>query len=344
MKYSGIGGQAVIEGIMMKNGDDYATAVRKPDGEIEVARGRYVSLTEKVKFFSLPFVRGVFSFADSMIIGMKTLTWSAGFFEDDESTEPGKFELWLDRVFGEKLEAALMSLVMVISVVLAIVIFMVFPMLLSRVLHPLIPSETVMAILEGILRILIFICYIKLISRMEDIRRTFMYHGAEHKCINCIEHGMELNVENVRRSSKEHKRCGTSFLLIVMVISILFFMVIRVDNLWLRIVSRIVLIPVIAGVSYEFLRLAGRSESRLVNLLSRPGLWMQGLTTKEPDDSMIEVAIAAVEQVFDWKSYLEENFPEQYPKGYFKGQETDGQECRAGGKGRKESGGQESGR
>ena len=310
MKYSGIGGQAVIEGIMMKNGDDYATAVRKPDGEIEVARGRYVSLTEKVKFFSLPFVRGVFSFADSMIIGMKTLTWSAGFFEDDESTEPGKFELWLDRVFGEKLEAALMSLVMVISVVLAIVIFMVFPMLLSRVLHPLIPSETVMAILEGILRILIFICYIKLISRMEDIRRTFMYHGAEHKCINCIEHGMELNVENVRRSSKVHNRCGTSFLLIVMVISILFFMVIRVDNLWLRIVSRIVLIPVIAGVSYEFLRLAGRSESRLVNLLSRPGLWMQGLTTSEPDDSMIEVAIRAVETVFDWRAYLAENFPE----------------------------------
>ena len=310
MKYSGIGGQAVIEGIMMKNGDDYATAVRKPDGESEVARGRYVSLTEKVKFFSLPFVRGVFSFADSMIIGMKTLTWSAGFFEDDESTEPGKFELWLDRVFGEKLEAALMSLVMVISVVLAIVIFMVFPMLLSRVIHPLIPSETVMAILEGILRILIFICYIKLISRMEDIRRTFMYHGAEHKCINCIEHGMELNVENVRRSSKEHKRCGTSFLLIVMVISILFFMVIRVDNLWLRIVSRIVLIPVIAGVSYEFLRLAGRSESRLVNLLSRPGLWMQGLTTSEPDDSMIEVAIRAVETVFDWRAYLAENFPE----------------------------------
>ena len=310
MKYSGIGGQAVIEGIMMKNGDDYATAVRKPDGEIEVARGRYVSLTEKVKFFSLPFVRGVFSFADSMIIGMKTLTWSAGFFEDDESTEPGKFELWLDRVFGEKLEAALMSLVMVISVVLAIVIFMVFPMLLSRVLHPLIPSETAMAILEGILRILIFICYIKLISRMEDIRRTFIYHGAEHKCINCIEHGMELNVENVRRSSKEHKRCGTSFLLIVMVISILFFMVIRVDNLWLRIVSRIVLIPVIAGVSYEFLRLAGRSESRLVNLLSRPGLWMQGLTTSEPDDSMIEVAIRAVETVFDWRAYLAENFPE----------------------------------
>ena len=311
MKYSGIGGQAVIEGIMMKNGDDYATAVRKPDGQIEVEKDRYVSLTERVKFFSLPFVRGVFSFADSMIIGMRTLTWSASFFEDDEDSEPGKFELWLDRVFGEKLETALMSLVMVFSVVMAIGIFMVFPMLLSRVLKQVIPSETVMAILEGVLRILIFIGYIKLISRMEDIRRTFMYHGAEHKCINCIEHGLPLNVENVRRSSKEHKRCGTSFLLIVMVISILFFMVIRVDSLWLRIVSRIVLIPVIAGVSYEFLRLAGRSDSRLVDILSRPGLWMQGLTTSEPDDSMIEVAIQAVETVFDWRAYLAENFPEQ---------------------------------
>ena len=196
----------------------------------------------------------------------------------------------------------------------------------------------------GLIRIGIFIGYIKLISRMDDIKRTFMYHGSEHKCINCLEHGLTLSVENVRKSSKEHKRCGTSFLLIVMVISILFFMVIRVDNVWLRILSRIILIPVIAGVSYEVLRLAGTSNSKIMDIISRPGLWMQGLTTKEPDDSMIEVAIAAVEQVFDWKSYLEENFPEQYPKGYFKGQETDGQECRAGGKGCKESGGQESGR
>ena len=261
MKYSGIGGQAVIEGIMMKNGDRYATAVRRPDGEIEVSQDTYVSLTEKVKLFSLPFIRGVFNFADSMIIGMKTLSWSASFFEDDEDSQPGKLELWLDKVFGEKLEAALISLVMVISVILAIGIFMIFPMLLSRLLSQVVPSETVLAVLEGIIRILIFIGYIKLISRMEDIRRTFMYHGAEHKCINCIEHGMPLTVENVRKSSRQHKRCGTSFLLIVMVISILFFMVIRVDNLWLRIISRIVLIPVIAAVSYEFLRLAGRSDS-----------------------------------------------------------------------------------
>ena len=285
MKYSGIGGQAVIEGIMMKNGDRYATAVRRPDGEIEVSQDTYVSLTEKVKLFSLPFIRGVFNFADSMIIGMKTLSWSASFFEDDEDSQPGKLELWLDKVFGEKLEAALISLVMVISVILAIGIFMIFPMLLSRLLSQVVPSETVLAVLEGIIRILIFIGYIKLISRMEDIRRTFMYHGAEHKCINCIEHGMPLTVENVRKSSRQHKRCGTSFLLIVMVISILFFMVIRVDNLWLRIISRIVLIPVIAGVSYEFLRLAGRSDSKIVDILSRPGLMLQNLTTAWPSSA-----------------------------------------------------------
>ncbi|HIQ73496.1 MAG TPA: DUF1385 domain-containing protein [Candidatus Cottocaccamicrobium excrementipullorum] len=298
---------------MMKNGDRYATAVRRPDGEIEVSQDTYVSLTEKVKLFSLPFIRGVFNFADSMIIGMKTLSWSASFFEDDEDSQPGKLELWLDKVFGEKLEAALISLVMVISVILAIGIFMIFPMLLSRLLSQVVPSETVLAVLEGIIRILIFIGYIKLISRMEDIRRTFMYHGAEHKCINCIEHGMPLTVENVRKSSRQHKRCGTSFLLIVMVISILFFMVIRVDNLWLRIISRIVLIPVIAGVSYEFLRLAGRSDSKIVDILSRPGLMLQNLTTSEPDDSMIQVAIEAVETVFDWKAYLAENFPESNP-------------------------------
>lgn len=310
MKYSGIGGQAVIEGIMMKNKDDYATAVRKPNGEIEVAKDTYVSLTEKVKFFSLPFVRGVFSFADSMILGMKTLTWSASFFEDDEDVQPTKVELWLDKVFGEKLEGLLMSVVMVISVVMAIGIFMVLPLIIANIFRHFITSETVMAIIEGFIRIAIFITYIKIVSRMEDIRRTFMYHGAEHKCINCLEHGMELTVENVRKSSKQHKRCGTSFLLIVMVISILFFMVVRVNTLWLRIISRIVLVPVIAGVSYEFLRLAGRSDSKLVDILSRPGMWMQNLTTKEPDDTMIEVAIAAVESVFDWKKYLAENFPD----------------------------------
>ena len=231
--------------------------------------------------------------------------------------KPGKLEQFLIDKLGEKLEGALMAAVMVFSVFMAIAIFMVLPLLIANVFRRFITSETVMAMIEGLIRIGIFIGYIKLISRMDDIKRTFMYHGSEHKCINCLENGLVLNVENVRKSSKEHKRCGTSFLLIVMVISILFFMVIRVDTIWLRIVSRIILIPVIAGVSYEVLRLAGTSNSKIMDIISRPGMWMQGLTTKEPDDSMIEVAIAAVEQVFDWKSYLEENFPEKYPKGYF---------------------------
>ena len=311
MKYSGIGGQAVIEGIMMKNGDDYATAVRKPDGEIAVEKDRYVSMTEKVKLFSLPFVRGVFSFADSLILGMKTLTFSASFFEDDEDPgEQGKLELFLERTFGEKLEKVLMGAVMAFSVVLAVVIFMIVPLLLANLLRPHVASEGLMAFIEGIIRLGIFIGYVLLVSRMEEIHRTFMYHGAEHKCINCVEHGMELSVENVRKSSRFHKRCGTSFLIFVMLISILLFMIIRVDTLWMRVVSRIVLVPVIAGVSYEILRLAGRSDGGLINLISKPGLWTQGLTTKEPDDSMIEVAIAAVEAVFDWRAYLAENFPE----------------------------------
>ena len=295
---------------MMMNRNDYAVAVRKPDQEIEVKRDRYISITQKVKLFSLPFVRGVFRFADSMIVGMKTLTYSASFFEDDEDSEPGKIEQFLNRVLGEKLESALMALVMVLSFVMAIGIFMLLPLFIAGLFSSVIESERLMAVLEGIIRILIFIAYIKLVSRMEDIRRTFMYHGAEHKCINCVEHGLPLTVENVRNSSKEHKRCGTSFILIVMVISILFFMVVRVDNVWMRFASRIVLVPLIAGVSYEILQLAGRSNSRFMDLVSRPGMWMQGLTTKEPDDSMIEVAIAATEAVFDWKAYLRENFPD----------------------------------
>ena len=213
MKYSGIGGQAVIEGVMMKNRDEYATAVRKPDGTIEVKKDTYISMGEKVKLFSLPFFRGIFSFADSMILGMRALTFSASFFEDDEEDlEPSKFEKLLERVFGEKMEKALMSMVMVFSVIMAICIFMVLPLFLANIFRHFIKSQTIMAVLEGVIRIGIFIAYIKLVSRMEDIRRTFMYHGAEHKCIKCLEHGLELNVENVRNSSKDHKRCGTSFL------------------------------------------------------------------------------------------------------------------------------------
>lgn len=192
-----------------------------------------------------------------------------------------------------------------LALVMALVLFFALPYFLSGIFRRVIASELLLSLIEGVIRLLIFLIYIVLISLTPDIRRTFMYHGAEHKCINCIEHGLELNVENVRKSSKQHKRCGTSFLLIVMLISIVFFMFIRVDSGILRLLIRLLLIPVIAGVSYEFIRLAGRYDNWLVNLLSQPGLWMQRLTTKEPDDDMIEVGIASVEAVFDWRKWQE---------------------------------------
>lgn len=309
MKSSGIGGQAVMEGIMMRNGSEYSVAVRKENGEIEVKKETYKGVGSKCKLFRLPFIRGIFSFVDSLVLGMKSLNYSASLFmEDGEEEEPGRFEKWLQKKFGDKAEKVIMDLTMVISIILAMGIFMVFPTWVSTLMKPLLGNGIWMALFEGVLRIAIFIAYVGLISLMPDIKRTYMYHGAEHKCINCIEHGMPLTVENVMKSSKEHKRCGTSFLLIVMVISILFFLVIRPETLWLRLVSRILLIPVIAGVSFEFLRLAGNSDNPVVNLLSKPGLMLQGLTTKEPDEKMAEVAICAVEAVFDWKAYEEVNF------------------------------------
>lgn len=310
MKSSGIGGQAVMEGIMMRNGSEYSMAVRKENGEIEVKKETYKGVGSKCKLFRLPFIRGIFSFVDSLVLGMKSLNYSASLFMEDgeEEEEPGRFEKWLQKKFGDKAEKVIMDLTMVISIILAMGIFMVFPTWVSTLMKPLLGNGIWMALFEGVLRIAIFIAYVGLISLMPDIKRTYMYHGAEHKCINCIEHGLPLTVENVMKSSKEHKRCGTSFLLIVMVISILFFLVIRPETLWLRLVSRILLIPVIAGVSFEFLRLAGNSDNPVVNLLSKPGLMLQGLTTKEPDEKMAEVAICAVEAVFDWKAYEEANF------------------------------------
>lgn len=305
MKSSNIGGQAVLEGVMMKNGDNYAVAVRKPDGEIEVKKDTYKSVIKWKALTKIPFIRGVFNFIDSMVLGMKTLTYSAEFYEEEEE-DKGKVLTEEEAKKEEKKESVFMGITVAFSIILAIGIFMVLPYFIINLIGKAIQSRILLTALEGVLRILIFIGYILVISKMEDIRRVYMYHGAEHKCINCIEHGMDLTVENVRKSSRFHKRCGTSFLLIVMLVSILFFMFIRVDSPILRVVLRLLLIPVIAGVSYEFIRLAGRSDNAVVNLLSKPGLWLQGLTTKEPDDEMIEVGIASVEAVFDWKPYVEE--------------------------------------
>ena len=304
MRSSGIGGQAVIEGIMMKNKDRYAVAVRKPDQEIEVEVRESGSVMKNPILKKIPIVRGVLSFVESLVLGMRTLTFSAEFYEEEETAKPGKTEKALDRIFKDKSESVVMGLTVIFSLGFAVAIFMILPYYISELLRPYVISSALMALIEGILRLAIFIGYIFLITLMKDIRRVFMYHGAEHKCINCVESGLPLTVENVRISSRLHKRCGTSFLLIVMIVSIIFFFFIHTPNPVWRVVIRLLLVPVIAGVSYEFIRLAGSSDSILVNLLSAPGMLLQRLTTREPDDSMIEVAIRAVEAVFDWKQYL----------------------------------------
>lgn len=319
MRYSGIGGQAVMEGVMMKNQEKYAVAVRKPDQEIVVETSTYEGLIKNKKIRNMPILRGVFSFIESLVLGMKTLTFSASFFEEEEDEKSGSRKE--EKRAGAKKPApteeeqkkkekrqenVLMGGTVAISIVLAVAIFMVLPYYISVFFQRFITSQTLLALLEGVIRLTIFIGYVAAISLMPDIKRVYMYHGAEHKCINCIEQGMDLTVENVRKSSRLHKRCGTSFLLIVMLISIVFFLFIRVDNRILQLLLRLVLIPVIAGVSYEFIRLAGRSDHMLVNLFSKPGLLLQRITTREPDDSMIEVGIASVEAVFDWKAYVKE--------------------------------------
>ena len=347
-----------MEGVMMRNGDRYAVAVRTVDGKIAVSTQEYHSLIKAEKLAHIPIVRGVFSFIDSLVLGMKSLMYSADFYaqEDEKDLEErlkdeqkkavkkadrlkksGKTEE-ADKIIREFDEKAakeraelkkrsenpkpeetdkednglLMGLTVTFSLVISIALFIMLPYALSRLLHLVTSSEALISIAEAVLRMVIFFGYLWVISRMKDIQRTFMYHGAEHKCINCIEHGLELNVENVRKSSREHKRCGTSFLLIVMVVSVIFFLFIRVSSPLWRIVIRLLLLPVIAGVSYEFIRLAGKYDNKLVDILSKPGLCLQGLTTKEPDDSMIEVGIASVEAVFDWKKYLNDNFGTHY--------------------------------
>ncbi len=337
MKPSGIGGQAVIEGVMMKNKSEYAVAVRTPDNEIEVKKEIYVGLGDRISLFRLPILRGVASFVDSLVLGMSTLSYSVSFYDEDEQNKknetadvqnetnevkwedpseedetPSKYNKISDkrkaaRDKKEKKEAVTMGITMVLAIIIAVAIFVLLPFGLAELFKDKIGSGIVRTIIEGLIRLVLFVLYIKAITLMQDIKRVFMYHGAEHKVINCIENNLELTVENARKQSKEHKRCGTSFLLYVVIISVIFFVFIQVEQIWLRMLLRIILVPVIAGVAYEFIRLAGRTNNIIVNALSKPGLWLQGLTTKEPDDSMLEVAIASVNAVFDWKEYQSGN-------------------------------------
>ena len=324
LKKTTIGGQAVFEGIMMKNVDKYAIAVRKPDQSIEVKTEEYEAVGEKIKILKLPIIRGVFNFIESMIIGFKTLSYSTSFYEDEEDNKKPKKEkskkdskkenATIDEKVTdqekeknkEKEDGITTFFTVMLSIVIAIGIFMVLPAFLTGLLSNIIKNQLIVVILEGVLRLIIFLGYVIVISQMSEIKRMFMYHGAEHKTINCLEAGDALTVNNIRKHSRFHKRCGTSFIFVVIIVSIIVFMFISVDNSILRIVYRILLVPVIAGVSYEFVRFAGKSDSKIMTILSIPGMWVQRLTTKEPDDSMIEVAIASVEGVIDWEEYIKQ--------------------------------------
>ena len=302
-RYSGIGGQAVLEGVMMKNKEKYAVAVRKPDGEIEVEVETYQGLAHGSKFKELPFIRGIFNFLDSLILGTRALNYSASFYEEEEGKET-KFDKAMDKMSGGNGEKLLSGIVTVISIMLAVGIFIVLPYFISSLFESFIRNRS----LEGVIRIALFLLYVWGISAMKDIRRLYQYHGAEHKCINCIEKGRPLTVHNVMRSSRLHKRCGTSFIFFVMLVSIVLFFFIQVDNVAEKVILRILLMPVVAGISYEIIRLAGRTDNVFIKILSAPGMWIQRMTTREPDESMAEVAIASVEAVFDWKKYLQDTF------------------------------------
>ncbi len=308
--YSGIGGQAVLEGVMMRNKDLFAVAVRTPQGRIQTEVEEYHSMFSGSKLLRIPFVRGIFVFIDSLIIGTKALNYSADFV--DEKEDRTDVDKAVDSVTDGNSEKVFSFLTTLISVLLAVGLFMVLPERLAHWMNRYLQSHALQAIAEGIIRIAIFLAYIIAISNIPDIKRLFMYHGAEHKCINCIESGLPLTVSNVKKSTRFHKRCGTSFILFVLIVSIVLFMFVHTDSFLIRIVYRIVLIPVVSGISYELIRAAGRNESAVFRMLSLPGLWLQRLTTKEPDESMIEVGIASVEAIFDWKTYQKDIFGYDY--------------------------------
>ncbi|MCR4588039.1 MAG: DUF1385 domain-containing protein [Lachnospiraceae bacterium] len=316
--YSGIGGQAVLEGIMMKNGSKYSVAVRRQDGSIALDVHEYEGILKGNIFTKIPFIRGVIAFIDSLVLGMRALNYSAEFFAEEEDAGESGFDKAMNKIFGKYAEKVLSTFAVILAVALALGVFVFLPYFVTGLFREYIRNSSFMAIIEGVLRIVIFVLYIVLISQMKDIKRVFMYHGAEHKCINCVEHGRPLTVTDVMRSSRFHKRCGTSFLLFVMLISVILFFFITTTNPFLRMLYRILLIPVVAGISYEILRLAGRSNNIFLNIISAPGLWLQRLTTKEPDETMAEVAIAAVEAVFDWKKYLNETFGYEIDESWLK--------------------------
>ena len=324
--YSGIGGQAVLEGIMMRNGDKCAVAVRKSDGTIDVQTIDYHGGMPRNFFTKLPFVRGVVNFIDSMTMGIKSLNYSADMTMDEMDEEPSRLEMWLRKHFGDKVNDIILTITMVFAVIFAIGLFMVLPYAISALMGVWIHNKVVLSVSEAVMRFAIFIGYVVLIGQLEDIKRLYMYHGAEHKCIDCIEKGRILTVRDVMRSKRLHPRCGTSFMLYVMAISCVLFFFINVENPFLRLGLRLLLIPVIAGISYELIRLAGRFDNIFTRILSLPGMALQRLTTKEPTEDMVEVAIKAVEAVYDWKAFLQENYGYEVKDEWLQESEDDEEE------------------
>ena len=299
------GGQALIEGIMMRGPQKQAAVVRKPDGELEIRQEELKSTKERCCVLGWPLIRGVVTFLSSMVCGVKMLMWSAEFYPEDEDApdqEPSKFEQWLEKKLGnDKFTSLIITIAVVMGIGLSIVLFFLLPTLLGGLVALITDSMLVRNVAESLLKIVIFVCYLALCSRMKDIRRVFQYHGAEHKTIFCYEAGLELNVDNVRAQPRHHPRCGTSFLFVVIIVSILVstvvFSVWPITNALLRFLAHLVMLPAIVGVSYEFNRWAGRHDNPVTRVLVAPGLWMQNFTTFEPDDSMIEVGIKALELV-----------------------------------------------
>ena len=314
MKSSNIGGQAVMEGIMMRHKDKYSIAVRRPDNEIELKVEDYKCVFGNAKFLKYPLIRGVVSFVDSLVVGTKCLMYSAEIAGDEEDEEDkqknaalSEEELAAKKAKEDKQFKWLLYVTVAVSIVVSVAAFMLLPYALASLCRRVGASEFAVTIVEAFVKLALFMGYMLLISRMKDIQRTFMYHGAEHKCINCVEHGLPLTVDNVLASSRLHKRCGTSFLFLVMLVSIfLHFIFVLVPFYWVRLFGRLLMVPVVAGISFEIIQWAGRSDSKLADFFSKPGLAMQKLTTKEPTADMAEVAIRAVEAVFDWKAYLKE--------------------------------------
>ncbi len=302
-----IGGQALIEGILMRGPEKQAIVVRRPDGGLEIQVEELKLIKERYPILGLPFVRGGVTFIDSMYRGVKALLFSADFYPEDEAMKPSKFELWLEEKLGsERFGKVIIGLTVVLAVCMSVGLFFLLPALVTGLLQNFIPmNKLAVSLVEGVIRIALFLAYLFLCSKLEDIRRTFSYHGAEHKTIFCYEKGLELTVENVKKMDRHHPRCGTSFMFVVIFVAILvhaaMFSLYTPPNLLIRILLQLLSLPVIVGVSYEFNRYAGGHDNAVTRFLTAPGLWMQNFTTFEPDDSMMEVAIEALKLVIPEK-------------------------------------------